>query len=66
VISPRDNVFPTPEGTGRPGITFREYAAVAILAGFAADPTTGNDRPEKIAEAAVRWADALCVALNRN
>lgn len=50
------------------GMTKREYAAIQIMAGFAADPATSD--PDRgtiadLAEYAVKWADALFSELNK-
>lgn len=47
-----------------PGLTKREYMATHILAGFAADTNTGSDI-EINAKYAVKWADALLLALEK-
>ena len=51
-----------------PGMTKREYAAIQIMAGFAADPTTAD--PDRgtiadLAEYAVKWADVLFSELKK-
>lgn len=54
------------------GLSIREYAAIKIMAGFAADPTnsevdegvTAEQLIEELAYGAVKWADALIRALN--
>jgi hypothetical protein len=53
-----------PDQTVRPEMTRREYFAIKILAGFAADPNCDEGGPVH-AEAAVRWADALIAELNK-
>jgi hypothetical protein len=59
------------------GLTKREHIAALIMAGFAAEPTTGVvDEPpchhptteaaaKRCAEVAVIWADALIAELNK-
>lgn len=49
-----------------PGMTFREAAALHIMAGFASDPDWTNRRTPQATNAsalAVEWADALIAAL---
>ena len=54
-----------PDTTVFPGLTKREYFAIRVMAGFAADPNCDETAPVH-AEAAVRWADALIAELNRD
>ena len=61
-----DPAFPeTSEGNFFPGLTIREYAAIKIMAGFAADPSTANTDCDALAGTAVLWADDLIAALNK-
>lgn len=53
-----------PDQAVYPGMTKREYFAIKILAGFAADPNC-DESSTVHAEAAVRWADALIAELNK-
>lgn len=55
----------TDGGYARCGLTIREYFAIKILAGFAADPQCDNYTIQKNAETAVMWADALVAELNK-
>ena len=51
---------------GTPGMTYREAAALHIMAGFASDPDWTNRRTSQATNAsalAVEWADALISAL---
>lgn len=51
---------------GAKGMTYREAAALHIMAGFASDPDWTNRRTSQAANAsalAVEWADALIAAL---
>lgn len=48
------------EHDSQAGLTFREYAAVQIMAGHAANPTADDwESADAVARAATRWADAL-------
>jgi len=47
------------------GLTKREYFAACALQGIMADPTINDISGHKLAEHAVRLADALIVALNK-
>lgn len=59
--------FPTLNSTGESwetgGLTKREYAAIQIMAGFAAN--VGNPTLERAAQEAVRAADALLAELEK-
>ena len=51
--------------TYNPGLTKREYAAIKIMAGFAASSEDGPATIGDIAEYAVKWADALFDELDK-
>lgn len=66
----RDRAFPGTELVGsqevtNAGMTKREYFAIKILAGFAADPQCDNYTIEDNVETAVIWADTLIAELNK-
>ena len=42
----------------QPGMTLRDYFAAKAMGGFAADPNYGAE-PERMAEYAYKWADAM-------
>ena len=59
-------VFPTDPSNDCEGLSFRQYAAVHIMAGFAEAVSWDEARDSHhriIAKTAVRWADALAEAL---
>ena len=60
-----DPAFPHPDNA-MGGLTIREYAAIHILAGFAAVEYSDRDLAymKECASLAVDWADALIDALN--
>lgn len=66
-MSAYDSAFPIPRvgdfGRGESGLTKREYFAACALQGFIACPNVSGPDKE-VAEAAVRFADALIAALN--
>ena len=47
------------------GLTKREYAAIHIMAGFSADPSTVDVDIGSIANAAILWADNLLIELEK-
>lgn len=54
-----------PDGYLEKGMTFREYAAVTLLAGMLASEVEGSTySPEGAADRAVRMTDALMERLN--
>lgn len=75
-IDPDDSAFPQMRDalgdTGctsyncTPGLTKREYALIKIMAGFAADPSSSDNTPESLANAADRWVNALFARLNHD
>lgn len=48
------------------GMTKREYAAIKIMAGFAADPATADGDLDNMSVCAVKWADSLLAELNKD
>lgn len=58
-------VFPTDPAAQTEGLSFREYAALHIMAGFAADSrnVASKEYVTATAAVAVEWADALAEAL---
>jgi len=51
------------------GMSKREYAAIQIMAGFAADPNTAhpdNGTIDNMSVYAVKWADSLLTELNKD
>lgn len=56
---------PAIPGSSRTGLTKREYAAIQIMAGFAASSEDGPATIGDIAEYAVNWADALFDELDK-
>jgi hypothetical protein len=67
-------VFPTGPDDDHSGLTIREYAAVKIMAGFAATRGGLPEEPTKAGfvdraatgRVAVAWAEALIAALNES
>jgi len=59
-MQPNHTAFPAGADT-MAGLTMRDYVAIKIMAGFAADPSTGETgiNLKLLAKSAYLWADAL-------